>query len=532
MNPDLKCSGHTNFSATFRDVARHTAVTTCLLDPQVSGVLLAFLRPMCSLPLPTVYWVIPCLQYPRDVSIPLKVPEQVSWGDGSSYPPQANMDQLASGFGGLSTYDGGHNTASSAQTGLSGGYTSYNLSNSPGYTHNTGHNNPQGYGQGALSGVSHNALLGEGENSTGLGTATATGFGNSPGGYNPTGPDGGHGEGVGNDELGQDEDGHDTPVPGTYYSTSQSTSLNSGTFPISSGGSGGFGPVGSGGHGINYGTALPVEHTINHGLATDFTQRRNGEPPYSGPSYPGPRYGQRQSFANAFSLSMTPRVTPGSSTYFGNTSQFDYGGRPNYNNSNTSMTHLTGLRRPEPTDPRFKVEHSSKFVPGRVFKVYWAQPRGQSHAHSIAPTGFQTLADPSLGPFHVGYRRFLIVKTDASHHSTCVPILTYELRACCKPGVSPGVHGVIHSSTEYPWLKPGEPALGFDPVPLDIWIDGETLAKESRVNYSKLDTIEHNTKVFFIGSVPDEHFETVSYAVKKCWEESLKQPRRKRKDKK
>lgn len=46
----------------------------------------------------------------------------------------------------------------------------------------------------------------------------------------------------------------------------------------------------------------------------------------------------------------------------------------------------------------------------------------------------------------------------------------------------------------------GEPKLGFAPVRVDMTEDGEKLSKESRVNYSKLVTIEHNVKVF-IGSI-------------------------------
>lgn len=47
--------------------------------------------------------------------------------------------------------------------------------------------------------------------------------------------------------------------------------------------------------------------------------------------------------------------------------------------------------------------------------------------------------------------------------------------------------------------------------------EGEKLSKESRVNYSKLVTVEHNVKVFFIGTVVASDWDTVQEAVNECW---------------
>lgn len=47
--------------------------------------------------------------------------------------------------------------------------------------------------------------------------------------------------------------------------------------------------------------------------------------------------------------------------------------------------------------------------------------------------------------------------------------------------------------------------------------DGEKLAPASRVNYSKLITIEHNCKVFFIGYIHKRDFDIVTEAVDDCW---------------
>lgn len=93
----------------------------------------------------------------------------------------------------------------------------------------------------------------------------------------------------------------------------------------------------------------------------------------------------------------------------------------------------------------------------------------------------------------------------------------------------PNKHGIIYTAGSKPRLLKNEPELGFRPVALHVYADGEKLAKESRVNYSKLVTIEHNVKVFFIGSITGEDFDNVSYAVDVCWNKKMrlsKRPRR------
>jgi hypothetical protein len=46
---------------------------------------------------------------------------------------------------------------------------------------------------------------------------------------------------------------------------------------------------------------------------------------------------------------------------------------------------------------------------------------------------------------------------------------------------------------------------------------GETLSLASRVNYSKLVSIEHNCKVLLIGKIRENEFSLVSEAVDECW---------------
>lgn len=98
------------------------------------------------------------------------------------------------------------------------------------------------------------------------------------------------------------------------------------------------------------------------------------------------------------------------------------------------------------------------------------------------------------------------------------PIHTYMHQGCRKRGVKPAKHGIVHQFGTKPRLLDGEPPLDFHPIRMHIQAAGERLARESRVNYSKLLTVEHNVKVFFIGYIEPQDFnETVRAAVDKCW---------------
>lgn len=86
-----------------------------------------------------------------------------------------------------------------------------------------------------------------------------------------------------------------------------------------------------------------------------------------------------------------------------------------------------------------------------------------------------------------------------------------------KPGVSPEKHGIIHEYNKKAKRLDGEPKLGFSSVRAEMREEGEKLALESRVKYSKLITVDHNYPVFFIGRVYMSDWQTVLEAVDYCW---------------
>ena len=81
------------------------------------------------------------------------------------------------------------------------------------------------------------------------------------------------------------------------------------------------------------------------------------------------------------------------------------------------------------------------------------------------------------------------------------PILTYGKRGTTKPGVKAEYHAIIYAGKEAPKPLEDEPKLLKKPVRVKIDNPKEKLRRQSRVNYSKIYTVEHNVKVCFIGRI-------------------------------
>ncbi|KAH0493632.1 hypothetical protein TgHK011_000289 [Trichoderma gracile] len=196
--------------------------------------------------------------------------------------------------------------------------------------------------------------------------------------------------------------------------------------------------------------------------------------------------------------------------------------------SGAGSYHITALEEPlEELDPRYKVEPSSKFQPGEIFKVHWSEPQGASSESAPSVSGKHEIQNRFGTKFFVGFRRFIVIANDQGH-CTCVPILTYGGKGCKKKGVKADKHGIIYERGSKPRLLDKEPKLGFPPVRVEMKEEGEKLSKESRVNYSKLVTVEHNVKVFFIGSIVYNDWDLVSDAVNHCWNKKNHQKQRHR----
>ncbi|KAF4964830.1 hypothetical protein FSARC_7292 [Fusarium sarcochroum] len=169
------------------------------------------------------------------------------------------------------------------------------------------------------------------------------------------------------------------------------------------------------------------------------------------------------------------------------------------------------------------------FNPARqVFKVLWPEPAGGGGgAPSIAEE--TVYRDQYGGRIFVHFRRFIIVANDLGHCTCARPISTYGRKGCKKSGVKAEQHGLVtESSNRKPTVLPGEPKLGFAPIRVHIYEQGERISKESRVNYSKLTTIEHNVKVLFIGRVVGGDWDIVTDAVETSWANKMHKKKHRR----
>jgi len=87
-------------------------------------------------------------------------------------------------------------------------------------------------------------------------------------------------------------------------------------------------------------------------------------------------------------------------------------------------------------------------------------------------------------------------------------------------------HGIVYQTGNRPFRLHGEPELGFQPARVELFERAEKLDKESRVNYSKLVTVEHNYRVFFIGRIhPRDFSDIVGPAVDICWDKKKRHHR-------
>ncbi|KAF8860706.1 hypothetical protein BDZ45DRAFT_672419 [Acephala macrosclerotiorum] len=184
--------------------------------------------------------------------------------------------------------------------------------------------------------------------------------------------------------------------------------------------------------------------------------------------------------------------------------------------SNTRGTH-------EKLDSRFRVQSSDKFKPGHVsvalinfhslvshsnkqiFKVVWSEPRGENSRPSTTSDATDATTDYWVGrhgeEVYSSVRRFVIVATDFGH-SQCLPILTYKHQATTKGGVKHESHAIIYTGPDPPLPLRGE-SLILQPVQMVGKTHRDVLLPESRINYAKIYTVEHNVKVFFIGWIAE-----------------------------
>ncbi|RFU32260.1 hypothetical protein B7463_g4072, partial [Scytalidium lignicola] len=151
----------------------------------------------------------------------------------------------------------------------------------------------------------------------------------------------------------------------------------------------------------------------------------------------------------------------------------------------------------EEDDTVYKVHTSADFRIGHIFQLLWSEPYGS--------TGTDTENEPEVktgATVYCSIRRFIVINSRHPGHSTCIPILTYRGRGTTTRGVDPEMHSIVYSSEDPPGPQKGEDVKALKP-PIKVVIGDmrNKLDRASRINYSKVYTVEHNVKVLFIGKV-------------------------------
>ncbi|CZR67029.1 uncharacterized protein PAC_16928 [Phialocephala subalpina] len=159
-----------------------------------------------------------------------------------------------------------------------------------------------------------------------------------------------------------------------------------------------------------------------------------------------------------------------------------------------SRSSLTKIRRR--LDSRFKVQPSSFFVFGRIFKVLWSEPTN----FNDSGTECTVESEAAHGASNFNKPRPFLVVDNRRGHCICLPIATYGGQGTMKAGVHKEDHAIVYSSKTNPGCYSGDEHLRKS-IRVEVIDPADELDPASRLNYGKLYTVEHNVKVCPIGRV-------------------------------
>jgi hypothetical protein len=122
----------------------------------------------------------------------------------------------------------------------------------------------------------------------------------------------------------------------------------------------------------------------------------------------------------------------------------------------------------------------------------WAEPRGYSQADKET--------DAMVGQPFTQIARFAVVRTRGTH-CLCLRIRTYSGQATTKPGTVAQDHAAVFSVGGEVQLHPGEELLTKTPICVKIEDASLSLDPMSRMNFTKVYTVEYNLKIRNVGRV-------------------------------
>jgi len=139
------------------------------------------------------------------------------------------------------------------------------------------------------------------------------------------------------------------------------------------------------------------------------------------------------------------------------------------------------------------------FRVGKVFALLWHEQAGDNGT-VLSPVG-NSYYKVKHGEYVYSHIRRMVVVQEQRGCSWCLPIHTYGRRGSGKPGIDLEAHAIIHMEGEPP--ERTEMDAGIVKEPLEVKPDSrrEKLHPLSRLNFSKVYTVEHNVKVKSIGRI-------------------------------
>ncbi|KAL2863408.1 uncharacterized protein BJX67DRAFT_384725 [Aspergillus lucknowensis] len=224
-----------------------------------------------------------------------------------------------------------------------------------------------------------------------------------------------------------------------------------------------------------YSSNLPNHLSSMYGSGYDYRQFHGYQP---GASYPGP---------NAPTPHEPPPTNPSSHRRIASD-------RPEIRPGHPEDVFLE-----PPLDPRYAVQRPEYFSFGKVFSILWHENHGRrwdgTHV-SVGPEFRGRFGEPIYSTI----RRMVVIRA-FDQHSWCLSISTYGGRGVAKAGVDPSKHSIVYMSHTRPESKPDEPLMVKEPLEVKPDSLDKSLDPQSRLNFGKIYTVEHNVKVLPIGQI-------------------------------
>lgn len=184
----------------------------------------------------------------------------------------------------------------------------------------------------------------------------------------------------------------------------------------------------------------------------------------------------------------------------------------------------------------FKQRSSTFFVLGRVFMILWSEPAGAATVVTNYERNDRSIATNSdnkaLSTVRFGeqvyskVRRFVVIR-DGINYCSALPIVSYGKQGVGKASVVKSEHAIIYTGREIPKIlpaeRPGPGEEGLRPRPIRVVPDNDTdkLDPESRVDFGKVHTIQHNLKTKAFGMVAENDREAFTTQFGNVWKKLL-----------